>query len=477
MLLNANVRAFFNYSVFASPGKGPYVETYLTISGNSVNFIKKDAGYVGNAEIIMIFKQGATIVKNLKYNLQSPSAADTVNKPNFIDLQRFYLPNGVYDFEIMVTDLNSKTKNRLNASDKITVNIQTDKIAISDIQLLDSYTKTVTNNQLSKSGYDLVPYSLNYYPDNFTKLNFYTEIYNTDTVLGAGSKYAVFYYVEDFATNEKVTSFYSFNKQNAGKVNVILSGFDLKNLKSGNYNLVVEAKDNKNNLLAQKKYYFQRRSDKDKPEAIASNAQPSSLTYFIEKINSKDTLKEMIRCVFPISGTTSKDWQNNQIANADENAMKQYLISFWLSKNKTNPEGEWLAYKKEVDYVNKTFKTGQVKGYDTDRGRVYLQYGPPDSRQEIPSEPDSYPYEIWQYYRIKDASNGQFQTNKKFVFYNPEIADNNYELLHSDARGEILDMRWQLKLKRRTQQKVNLDNTTPDSKYGNQSDDLFQNPR
>ncbi len=46
--------------------------------------------------------------------------------------------------------------------------------------------------------------------------------------------------------------------------------------------------------------------------------------------------------------------------------------------------------------------------------------------------PNSYPYEIWEYYHLADG-----EVDKKFVFYDRELVGNNYELLHSDARGEI----------------------------------------
>ena len=69
MWLNANVRAFFNYSVFASPGKGPYVETYLTISGNSVKFSPVAGGLQANINISWKIFKGAELVKSSNYNL------------------------------------------------------------------------------------------------------------------------------------------------------------------------------------------------------------------------------------------------------------------------------------------------------------------------------------------------------------------------------------------------------------------------
>ena len=38
-----NLSAFLSYSSFNSP-EGPYIETYLTIAANSVQFVKKENG-------------------------------------------------------------------------------------------------------------------------------------------------------------------------------------------------------------------------------------------------------------------------------------------------------------------------------------------------------------------------------------------------------------------------------------------------
>ena len=80
------------------------------------------------------------------------------------------------------------------------------------------------------------------------------------------------------------------------------------------------------------------------------------------------------------------------------------------------------------------------KGYVSDRGRVYLQYGAPDNTVRSVFSNDTYPYEIWHYYVLGN------QRDKRFVFYNPELTGNDFFLLHSDAKGEIYTVNWQYKL-------------------------------
>ena len=86
--------------------------------------------------------------------------------------------------------------------------------------------------------------------------------------------------------------------------------------------------------------------------------------------------------------------------------MQQYIYAYWENRNPANPKVAWAAYMKEVRKVNKIYPCGGQPGYMSDRGRVYLQYGAPSAAQQVTYEPDSYPYEIWQYYRLQNTSTG-----------------------------------------------------------------------
>ncbi|MCF0206328.1 MAG: GWxTD domain-containing protein, partial [Bacteroidales bacterium] len=75
-------------------------------------------------------------------------------------------------------------------------------------------------------------------------------------------------------------------------------------------------------------------------------------------------------------------------------------------------------------------------GFETDRGVIFLQYGMPNHIFQSQIEPGAYPYEIWQYYRIGE------ENNCKFVFYNPSLVGENFELLHSNKLGELKTFNW-----------------------------------
>ena len=284
------------------------------------------------------------------------------------------------------------------------------------------------------------------------------------------------YFIEGAETKEKVTGMYSYIKQNSAAVNPLMGQFDISQLPTGEYHLVIEVRNAANELVAEKKLPFTRIAATVKIKMADINTIDTTGT-FISQVVNMDTLKDYIACLWPISSTTERDWQYSQIKNADAKLMQQYIYAFWINRDLKNPELAWKKYRSEAVKVKKEYACGKQPGYMTDRGRVYLQYGAPSAAQQQAAEPDSYPYEIWQYYRLKDPTTGMFQSNKKFVFYNRELDGSCYQLLHSDARGEVRKDNWQIILKQRTNQIMNLDETTPTKSYGSGADDLFQNPR
>ncbi|MBL0317573.1 MAG: GWxTD domain-containing protein [Flavobacteriales bacterium] len=81
--------------------------------------------------------------------------------------------------------------------------------------------------------------------------------------------------------------------------------------------------------------------------------------------------------------------------------------------------------------VKANFATRIKPGWQTDRGRVYLKYGKPNTRIQRPSDPDYWPFEIWHYY-VTDSN----LHNRRFLFYDTNLSG-DMELLHSDVPEEV----------------------------------------
>jgi GWxTD domain-containing protein len=467
-----NPKAYFNYCTFHSPTTGPYLETYISLMGYSLEYAPVGNQKQAKVEITLIVKKGNDIVDFKKYSVAGPEIADSLqNFPNFIDQQRFSLPPGTYELELEITDLNGKKEEKLAVIEQLVIeNYKTDFITISDIQLIESFKKAGSPGILTKSGYDLVPYLSYFYPKTLNNLTFYAEIYNSDKAIGMGEKYLISYYLESFETSAKMSQFNIFLRKDAGEVTVVLGDFPIDKLPSGNYNLVIEARNKSNELLADKRIFIQRSNsgvEMNINDLAAINIDQS----FVSRINNPDTLAEYIRCLRPISSQLERTFAENQLKNSDLKLKQQFFHNFWTSRNSLNPEQDWNEYHEKVKKVNALYGSRMRKGYDSDRGRVYLQYGEPSTISQQYREPSAYPYEIWHYYRI-----GNFN-NRRFVFYSPDLATNEFPLLHSDMFGEINNPRWQVMLHRRDQVVYDLQDNKVQDHFGGNSGDFFRNPR
>jgi GWxTD domain-containing protein len=92
--------------------------------------------------------------------------------------------------------------------------------------------------------------------------------------------------------------------------------------------------------------------------------------------------------------------------------MEQFIEGFWMRRDPT-PDSMENEYKEEhyrrIAYCNERFASG-IPGWKTDRGRIYITFGPPDENESHPSggtyerpyeegggTTSTYPFEKWRY--------------------------------------------------------------------------------
>ena len=468
-----NLQAHFAFSTFFAPGNGPYVETYLNVTGASANYAKTSTGqFQASIEVSIIYKQLETVKYFDKYNLLSPEIPDTLKSLfNFTDLKRVSLPDGAYTMVLTIKDKNNPGAKPYELKQDITLSYLTNVIAISDIELLNDFKASASESPVVKNGYELDPLVANFYDKNNNELKLYAEIYNTSSILGK-DPYLLNYHIETFETKKIIESQSISSRKNSEPVSILLTQLDISTLPSGNYNVVVEVRNRNNELLAVKQTFFQRSAPVE--EIASANGDFTSRNIantFASQITNKDTLAEYIRCLWPISSPNENTFAMNQLELADLTIMQQFFYDFWIKRDAQNPSKAWIDYKIQVDLADQFYHAVNKKGYMTDRGRVYLQYGPPNHIAQQYNEPNSFPYEIWQYYKAKKES------NRKFVFGLFSLADSDFRLIHSDASGELYDRQWELLLQKRLNSVTNIDQNKPKNDYfGNQSDQLFTSP-
>lgn len=97
---------------------------------------------------------------------------------------------------------------------------------------------------------------------------------------------------------------------------------------------------------------------------------------------------------------------------------EQFIEQFWLRRD-PDPDTDVNEYREEyytrIAYANEHYTSG-IPGWKTDRGRVYIVFGPPDEKESHPSggsydrptwegggTTSTYPFEIWWYRHLDDV--------------------------------------------------------------------------
>ena len=429
------LKAFLYTANFNSPENKSYIETYLSFDANSVKLIQDENNkYFGELDVYIEITKSNEIIFNDHYALKSPYFEDSIaNNILFIDQHRIAIENGEYLLTIKVKDIHAD--DMLVHKENIIMAFQKDKLAISDITLIEKYQKTIQENKLSKNGFDLTPYVSNFYPPHQNTLSFYFEIYNTEKYFTYEKRYLLNTYIETFETNVPLFDFTKSKRMEAKDIQTNLFTFPIEKLPTGNYNLVCEIKDVENNSILQKKLFFQRSSPKhDKSMNDISSVDIEGT--FVEQITNIDSLALYISYLYPISTILENTFAENQKRYNDLLLMQKFFLNFWKGRSPFNPAQEWQNYHTVVKRVNEEFRNARIDGYRTDRGRVFLQYGAPNSRHKVDNSSANLPYEIWHYYKLKT------QSDCKFVFVNEHLGIQDYRLTYSNVVGEVSNQQW-----------------------------------
>ncbi len=457
-----DMKAFISHKAYCTPQMQPYIEFTFIVGGNTVQYVKNvNDKYEASVEIRVEVEQGDSIIKTLHYILSSDEFTDTTQQimPDFADVQNLAVPNGEYFLNFYIKDRNRDSV-ELKYIDRIVLDFPDDRISSSKISLYKEISAPESPGLYVKYGFYMPPLYYNYVPETQYALPFALEVYNTKRILGENKSLTAKCYVE-YSDNKMVALANNIITKNLNTNDVVLvvDQFNVFGLPSGNYNVVVELYDESDSLLQINKLFFQRsnpsmRFDIDRyTDVVIDNS-------FVSKMTNRKELEDNVAKLYPISTDAEKDFYDRRMKVVTTEQLQRFFYAFWLSRNASNPESEWLKYDQRVSYVQERFGSKQVKGYKTERGRVYLQYGQPNDIKEIPSDPVTVPYEIWHYYYLDD------QTNVKFVFYDPSLVGNDYELLHSNKYGELYDSNWKMKLVKKVQTQTDIYDTDPDEYYG-----------
>lgn len=459
---NTNLRAYMDNKQFYAPEAGNYIEIYFQFVGYSVSYLPITEGLQGEVAVSIQISDEAKVVAQDAYRLQTPVMKDSL-VDDFYDVRRFAVQPGKYTLSIELLDLNSKNPS-VKASQTIVIEDLGDAITASDIEIIEYATQGDETSNFFKSGYEMIPRLSTFFPSQLSSLPVYFELYNTNTLEDSvcGLKQSII----NTESGLELSEFTTYSKLTTAEVLPILRTVDITKIPTGKYALNYTLLSRNMTELTTQSYLFERSNDLE----IEIDFDNLVLDPSFQASISNDSVTYYLESLIPIAKPAEIKNIIEVLKMKDLDKERKHIQAFWLKTSPGTSYESWLKYKVQVQLVERLYSNNFQEGFETDRGRVYLQYGSPTNViiREISST--EYPYEIWQYNKI-----GVF-SNKRFIFYNPDLVNNAYRLLHSDMIGELKNPSWPQILSKRSTVDGNIDdpNSNVQDHFGGASNDLFR---
>jgi len=448
MTVNAwAIEAVVSYTHFYLPDGGkPYIEMHWQVYPASLRFTKDEKErFISKIKTDVVIKAGNTVLGEDHFILQTIPAAslEAAKLQNISDLHRYMAAHGTVTAQIVLTDL-TDTSNTFTWNEEIKIETPpAGKPFYSGIQLLDTFYASGDKSIYLKNDKYQLPLSANFIDDYRHSLKFYAELNNTVAIPKDVYPLVQHVYISKKKQENAVYKLKSADTITAAAIIPYLGSFNIDVLPSGNYYLNFDLMDNRHEVLASQSIFFQR-SNANPVSMLDSNATAAQ-NDSIEKVNILDLgntfvskfnvaqLKAILKMLEPISTPVEKENIKVFQRRPDLLYMQYFVYNFWTSRNKKAPEKAWEQYADKVREVNRLFGK---RGYETDRGHIYLSYGKPTERVIVENEQGSLPYEVWQYNETDKMSNALF------LFYRPSYMVGDMLLLHSNVPGELRNLNW-----------------------------------
>lgn len=443
----------------------PFLEVSWQVNPRSVHFSKMPDGKIsGRIRTDIVVKDDKGIINEEHFISQTNprSTPEELETLTIIDTRRMRIAEGRLQLLFRLSDVNDSSAH-FDYVDSFDVVIQHGSPYYSDVQLLDTFFTLDSKTPFERNGRQHIPLCADFLGDNKRNLHYYAELNNLRSV--PDELYPLVHRVR--LAKKKNEAFLAEPALSdtllTARVPLVLGTFPVGKLTSGNYYIVMSLEDRTGRTLCSQVRFFQRMNlhpdlsetpKKAIKEVLADTAMEKITVLdldktFLTKYNLAQ-IKAMLKMLLPLSDPMQTSTINNFLKNPDEMYMRYYLHNYFQSVNPKDPGKAWKEYSEKVMAVNKKFSAQGTVGYETERGFIYLRYGPPTDIVTVTNETGALPYEIWQYNTLTQFSNKKELANALFLFYKPGQMIGDYRLLHSTVPGEMVNSAWRMYLYART---------------------------
>lgn len=426
-----------DYSRYRGDSSNVYLEIYYSFSEQPLSLHKTDKGYEVSALFTaQVKKQKSDSVIAIGRWRIPKVYTDTVGRQPqnaLAGLYSFFIPAGEYDVCIKVED-----EFKPSFHDSLSIPMQsilfTDKslLGLSDVELCSSIKSDgAKESPFYKNTLEVIPNPIHYFGVGMPILFYYVEVYNLNANTSEKNFYtqaSVFNAMgREVISQKKSKPRHNESSVEAGTINI-------SKLPNGTYTFLFSINDSLGGKLAVsgKKFFIYNPGIVDTTKIVTAFSGVSSSVY--ATMDEEELNREFEVVSYLYTGDDKSHYQ----ALAGVDAKRNFMYNFWRVRDTSASMTDFKSeYLKRVEYANQNFRAMGRKGFKTDRGRVYIIYGPPDDVERHPNGSNERPYEIWTYQNI--------QGGVIFVFAD-QSGFSDYILVHSTHQNELHDDNWQDKV-------------------------------
>ena len=359
------INFWLDYCTFKQPGKATnLVDLYYAVPFNNLTFIKAKNKFEATFQLQMsIYDEKDNLIINREWtqSFLVNTFAETRSAKEFIGKAILEFKPGIYKLVASISDRNSLGKAQTE-KELVVEEFGKSPLELSDLKLSKQVNSSIIPNPKLIFEDDLyLAYEI--------YLNQKETIKSTDTI-------ELEYSICEVSEQEV-----NISKQSRAKLEEIVKAdekFDLFDLSDGHYILIVNVKVDSFNASKERKFMVK------KPTynySLGSNF--SEDLRLLKYVATKKEIKEL-----------------KKLKDASERA--SYLERFWKRRDptpRTRKNELFEEFLRRLQFANKYFATPKKKGWQTDRGHVYILLGEPYTVRDLPFELGEKPRQIWTYAR------------------------------------------------------------------------------
>lgn len=382
----------FDYEVVSFPGKTfQNTETYMYVwvRNTHLQYIKSDSVYSARYQInIGVSNQkGASVLTDDKtYNVTEKQYAVTIDpKTQRVHRFEFQLPPEEYLFQIRLLDMNSNRSRSLERKKNVRA-FEKNKLEVSDVLFVtESDTGSIKAENVISSF--RIPIQ--------EKIFVYTEVISPQN--GSAIK------IESTLRQKDGKEGFNFSQEIIPKKEITK----------------VFLQVNKESMVRGENQLYLKATSDGQTKTVRKDLQFVAGVQSFEGLPVDDMIGPLIYV------TDGDDWK--KLNNASDAEQDSVFKAFWDKRNPSpgSPDNELFnEFYKRVDVTNRNFSYTRKEGWKTDRGRVFIVFGPPDRVERgTPSRYTQGDYEVWYYDELRE----------KFVFLD-EYGFGDFRLVSGNIR-------------------------------------------